>query len=71
LRDQHRTVGVFDARYAGIDTDPQSRTPSYDQLENSVSGALVAVLNDYLCGRCPCECSYMWLYYTHDLDRNS
>jgi carboxypeptidase C (cathepsin A) len=48
LRDQHRTVGVFDARYAGIDTDPQSRTPSYDQLENSVSGALVAVLHDYL-----------------------
>jgi carboxypeptidase C (cathepsin A) len=48
LRDQHRTVGVFDSRYAGIDTDPQGPTPSYDQLENSVAGALVAVLNDYL-----------------------
>jgi carboxypeptidase C (cathepsin A) len=48
LRDQHRTLGVFDARYAGIDTDSQSRTPSYDQLESSVSGALVAVLNEYL-----------------------
>ena len=48
LRDQHLTVGTFDARYTGVDTDPESPTPSYDQLENSVSGALVAMFNDYI-----------------------
>jgi carboxypeptidase C (cathepsin A) len=48
LRDKRRTVGTFDARYTGVDTEPEGPTPSYDQLENSLSGALVAMFNDYI-----------------------
>ncbi len=50
LRDERRTVGRYDARYEGIDLDAAGENPDYDASDTAITGAFVAVFNDYLAG---------------------
>ena len=48
LRDQRRTIGRFDSRYTGIDTDAAGERPEYDASSTAISGAFIATFSDYL-----------------------
>lgn len=48
LRDQHRTVGRFDSRYTGIDSDAAGETTEYDPSADGIFGAFTATMNHYL-----------------------
>jgi carboxypeptidase C (cathepsin A) len=48
LRDQRRTVGRLDSRFEGEDTDAGGEATDYDPTDESLSGAFIGVLNDYL-----------------------
>ncbi len=48
LRDQRRTLGRFDARFEGIDTDAAGESPEFDPSSTAISGAFISTLNDYL-----------------------
>ncbi len=48
LRGQARTVGRFDSRYTGIDTDAAGERPETDASSDAVSGAYIASFHDYL-----------------------
>jgi carboxypeptidase C (cathepsin A) len=48
LRDDRRTLGRYDMRFEGVDTDAAGETPSYDASDTGISGAFVAALHDYL-----------------------
>ena len=48
LRDDRRTLGRYDMRFEGIDTDAAGENPSYDASDTGISGAFVAALHDYL-----------------------
>ncbi len=48
LRDQRQTVGRFDSRYMGVDSDAAGETPDYDASDEAISGAFIGVLNNYL-----------------------
>ncbi|HXB62814.1 MAG TPA: hypothetical protein VNU94_08210 [Acidobacteriaceae bacterium] len=48
LRDEDRTLGRYDARYEGWDSDSAGETPDYDASETGITGAYVALFNDYL-----------------------
>jgi carboxypeptidase C (cathepsin A) len=48
LRDTARTVGRFDSRYLGIDTDTAGERPETDASSDAISGAYIASFRDYL-----------------------
>jgi len=48
LRDQRRTLGRFDGRFEGIDTDAAGESPEFDPSSTAISGAFISALNDYL-----------------------
>ncbi len=48
LRGSARTVGRFDSRYVGIDTDAAGERPETDASSDAISGAYIASFNDYL-----------------------
>jgi carboxypeptidase C (cathepsin A) len=48
LRDQRRTVGRYDSRFTGIDSDAAGDTPDYDPSWTAVHGAFTAALNQYV-----------------------
>jgi carboxypeptidase C (cathepsin A) len=48
LRDDRRTLGRYDMRFEGVDTDAAGESPSYDASDTGISGAFVAALHDYL-----------------------
>jgi len=48
LRDDRRTLGRYDMRFEGIDTDAAGENPSYDASDTGISGAFIATLHDYL-----------------------
>jgi carboxypeptidase C (cathepsin A) len=48
LRDKHRTVGRYDSRLVGVDTDPASDRPDYDPSYSAVQGTFTAAMNSYL-----------------------
>ena len=48
LRDRARTVGRFDSRYLGIDTDAAGERPETDASSDAISGAYIASFQDYL-----------------------
>ncbi|GGB24370.1 peptidase S10 [Sphingomonas metalli] len=50
LRDRARTIGRFDARYTGIDTDAAGERPETDASSDAISGAYIASFTDYLTG---------------------
>ncbi|WCM29742.1 peptidase S10 [Sphingomonas sp. QA11] len=48
LRGEARTVGRFDSRYTGIDTDAAGERPETDASSDAISGAYIASFHDYL-----------------------
>jgi carboxypeptidase C (cathepsin A) len=48
LRGDHRTLGRYDMRFEGMDTDAVGEAPSYDSSDTGISGAFVAAEHDYL-----------------------
>jgi len=50
LRDQRRTVGRFDSRIKGIDSDAAGDTPDYDPSYPIVQGPYTAMFNQYVRG---------------------
>jgi len=48
LRDQRLTVGRFDSRYTGIDSDAAGERPETDASDTAISGAFIATFRDYL-----------------------
>lgn len=48
LRDQERTLGRYDARFEGWDTDAAGEAPGYDPSDTGISGAFIGAFHDYL-----------------------
>ncbi|HKF50212.1 MAG TPA: hypothetical protein VKB38_22820 [Terracidiphilus sp.] len=48
LRDQRLTLGRYDMRFEGVDTDAAGENPSYDASDTGITGAFVAALHNYL-----------------------
>jgi carboxypeptidase C (cathepsin A) len=48
LRDQRLTVGRYDSRYTGIDSDAAGERPEYDASDTAISGAFIASFQDYV-----------------------
>lgn len=48
LRGSARTVGRFDSRYLGIDTDAAGERPETDASSDAISGAYIASFQDYV-----------------------
>jgi carboxypeptidase C (cathepsin A) len=48
LRDQRETIGRYDSRYIGVDTDAAGSRPDYDASDTAISGAFIASFSDYL-----------------------
>jgi carboxypeptidase C (cathepsin A) len=48
LRDQRQTVGRFDSRYTGVDTNASGDSPDFDASDVAISGGFIGVLHNYL-----------------------
>jgi len=48
LRDQGRIIGRLDARFTGSDPDRAGEAAAYDPQDRAISGAWIAMINDYL-----------------------
>ena len=48
LRDQRRTLGRYDARFTGIDTDSAGEGTEYDASDTGITGAFVSSFHNYL-----------------------
>jgi carboxypeptidase C (cathepsin A) len=48
LREDRRTLGRYDMRFEGVDTDAAGESPSYDASDAGIMGAYVAALHEYL-----------------------
>ena len=48
LRDRRETIGRFDSRYTGIDTDAAGDSPETDASSDAISGAFIASFTDYV-----------------------
>ncbi|HEY5288523.1 MAG TPA: peptidase S10 [Caulobacteraceae bacterium] len=48
LRDQRLTMGRYDDRFTGIDTDAAGENPEYDPSDTGITGAFVSAFHHYL-----------------------
>jgi carboxypeptidase C (cathepsin A) len=48
LRDQRLTIGRYDSRFTGYDSDAGGESPETDPSDTVVSGAFIGALHDYL-----------------------
>jgi len=48
LRDERRTLGRYDGRFEGFDTDAAGENPESDPSDTAIRGAFTAAFNDYL-----------------------
>ncbi len=48
LRAGSRTLGRYDSRFEGIDSDDVGETPEYDPSDTGMSGAVISTFHDYL-----------------------
>ena len=48
LRDRRQTIGRYDSRYTGFDSDAGGEGPEYDPSDVAVSGAFIGSVHDYL-----------------------
>ncbi len=48
LRDKSMTLGRYDARFEGTDTDDIGETPGYDPSDTGISGAYVGAFHEYM-----------------------
>ena len=69
LRDQHRTLGRYDARFTGIDVNAASDSTEYDPSDTGITGAFVSSFHDYLSRdlQFDSELSYRPTYYQNGL----
>ena len=61
LRDDRRTIGRYDGRFEGIDSDAAGENPESDASDTGIRGAFTAAFNDYLVRE---------LHYTSDVAYN-
>ena len=61
LRDERHTVGRYDGRFEGIDSDAAGENPESDASDTGIRGAFTAAFNDYLVRE---------LHYTSDVQYN-
>ncbi|WP_028967384.1 S10 family peptidase [Sphingomonas phyllosphaerae] len=47
MRGTRQTVGRFDSRYVGVDSDAAGERPESDVSSDAISGAFIATFNDY------------------------
>lgn len=55
LRDEKRSLGRFDARYKGNDTDGCGSVPEFDPSFDAVAGAFTGAFNHYICDELKCK----------------
>jgi carboxypeptidase C (cathepsin A) len=48
LRNERETIGRYDSRYLGVDTDAAGESPETDPSDTAISGAFIGTLHDYL-----------------------
>jgi carboxypeptidase C (cathepsin A) len=48
LRGERLTMGRYDARFEGVDSDSAGENPESDPSDTAISGAFTAAFNDYL-----------------------
>jgi carboxypeptidase C (cathepsin A) len=48
LRDERLTLGRYDMRFEGEDTDAAGENPTYDASDSGIGGAFISSLHDYL-----------------------
>lgn len=48
LRDERRTLGRYDGRFEGIDSDAAGENPEADPADTAIRGAFTAAFNDYI-----------------------
>ncbi|HEX6834277.1 MAG TPA: peptidase S10, partial [Rudaea sp.] len=48
LRGERRTLGRYDGRFEGIDSDAAGETPESDAADTAIRGAFTAAFNDYI-----------------------
>jgi carboxypeptidase C (cathepsin A) len=48
LRDQRLTLGRYDDRFTGVDTDAAGESPEYDPSDTGITGAFVSAFHHYL-----------------------
>jgi carboxypeptidase C (cathepsin A) len=48
MRNERETVGRFDSRYIGVDSDAAGDSPDYDASDKAISGAFIGAFNNYL-----------------------
>jgi carboxypeptidase C (cathepsin A) len=69
LRDQHLTLGRYDARFTGEDMDSGGDTPDYDPSDTGITGAFVSAFHHYLASDLgfTSEMTYRPTYYSAGL----
>ncbi|WGM45892.1 hypothetical protein KOAAANKH_00757 [Brevundimonas sp. NIBR10] len=67
LRDQRLTVGRFDSRYTGVDTNAAGASPDYDASDTAISGAFIATFNDYVASQLHYETQMPYLVSAYSL----
>ncbi|MDE1148211.1 MAG: peptidase S10 [Azospirillaceae bacterium] len=50
LRDKRQTVGRFDSRFLGVDTDAAGEAPEYDPSDSAINGAFISSFRAYVSG---------------------
>ncbi|WP_044561754.1 S10 family peptidase [Azospirillum sp. B4] len=50
LRDKRQTVGRFDSRFLGVDTDAAGEGPEYDPSDSAINSAFISSLRAYVGG---------------------
>ncbi len=58
MRDDRETLGRFDGRFEGVDSDAAGETPESDPSSTGIRGAFTAAFNDYIVNQ---------LHYTSDV----
>jgi carboxypeptidase C (cathepsin A) len=48
LRGERETLGRYDSRYTGVDTDASGDSPDFDASDVAISGGFIGVLHNYL-----------------------
>lgn len=48
LRNERRTIGRFDMRFEGMDSDAAGENPSYDASDTGIGGVYIGAFHDYL-----------------------
>jgi carboxypeptidase C (cathepsin A) len=48
LRNERETVGRYDSRYIGVDTDAAGESPETDPSDTAIGGAFIGTLHNYL-----------------------